>query len=408
MGAFPLGPFGLNVGRHPDNHVAVTDTAVSLRHCRIFFEGGLYKVADLGSRSGTMVNGRPVRTETLHPNDVIEFGRHKLKFIEEGPVTVRRAGEAGVRRPSVTRIATDPARETVHDRMSRLAGTALLLAKKYPIRALLLMGLCLFFVVVGLSRRDPRILRRIVISFPQTGHWLDLWLRQESGLSLLERLEGKKDEEEAKPKTWVGLLETKSDKGPADKKKLVKKEGPSKPRLKLIEGIVSDKGYRGNYGAQTSAILLKPGKGVGGTTYCLKGRRSDTPCLAYARMEDGSERILIKWIPGSFHKDSWQKLPDDVITALRDTAPYPEGYIDPEEELLPKPPPTVLSLEEAEAMFHAITGLDPQGDVLAGKNPWDQLLKVERYAKAAMNCPTCPMAARVQSDRGVYYGEKVK
>jgi pSer/pThr/pTyr-binding forkhead associated (FHA) protein len=40
---------------------------------------------DLGSTNGTLVNGAPIKKHFLQPNDVIELGKYKLKYINEAP-----------------------------------------------------------------------------------------------------------------------------------------------------------------------------------------------------------------------------------------------------------------------------------------------------------------------------------
>jgi pSer/pThr/pTyr-binding forkhead associated (FHA) protein len=59
-----------NLGRLPDNEVALAHPFLSGRHARIYREGEAYWVEDLGSRNGTRVDGvavtRPVRLERLH------------------------------------------------------------------------------------------------------------------------------------------------------------------------------------------------------------------------------------------------------------------------------------------------------------------------------------------------------
>lgn len=53
------------------------DTTVSAEHASIYFDGGFWKVRDLGSRNGTYVNARRIDTRTAHglgAGDALSFG----------------------------------------------------------------------------------------------------------------------------------------------------------------------------------------------------------------------------------------------------------------------------------------------------------------------------------------------
>lgn len=52
------------VGRSSDAEIAVPDRSMSRRHARLFREGGEWLVEDLGSRNGTLLNGRRITDPT--------------------------------------------------------------------------------------------------------------------------------------------------------------------------------------------------------------------------------------------------------------------------------------------------------------------------------------------------------
>jgi len=52
------------IGRSSDAGVAVPDRSMSRRHARLFLEGGEWLVEDLGSRNGTLLNGRRITEPT--------------------------------------------------------------------------------------------------------------------------------------------------------------------------------------------------------------------------------------------------------------------------------------------------------------------------------------------------------
>lgn len=70
----------VEVGRAPGNDVVLNDEYVSRRHFRIRHDGAAYALEDLGSSSGTSVNGVPSTTSTLNDGDTIEVGQTRLVF----------------------------------------------------------------------------------------------------------------------------------------------------------------------------------------------------------------------------------------------------------------------------------------------------------------------------------------
>ncbi len=49
-------------------------------HARIWFEKGEYRIRDLGSASGTKINGRAVPEAVLEDGDTIDIGDTQLLF----------------------------------------------------------------------------------------------------------------------------------------------------------------------------------------------------------------------------------------------------------------------------------------------------------------------------------------
>ena len=69
------------IGKGPRNDIVLADPAVSTSHAVIRIENGTYILKDLGSRNGTVVNGKRItKTETLSHGDVIGMGTTKLTF----------------------------------------------------------------------------------------------------------------------------------------------------------------------------------------------------------------------------------------------------------------------------------------------------------------------------------------
>ncbi|MCX7703863.1 MAG: FHA domain-containing protein [Planctomycetota bacterium] len=67
-------------GRSSEVDIPVSDMKVSRKHCKIEKKGNRYRVSDLGSRNGTYLNGKRIRTELLSDGDQIRLGFTVLQF----------------------------------------------------------------------------------------------------------------------------------------------------------------------------------------------------------------------------------------------------------------------------------------------------------------------------------------
>ncbi len=80
----PDGKATLVFGRSPKCTLVFDDALVSARHCEIGSDGTFWRVRDLGTESGTKVNGRPIRyPRALFDGDRVQFGRSELLFHSE-------------------------------------------------------------------------------------------------------------------------------------------------------------------------------------------------------------------------------------------------------------------------------------------------------------------------------------
>ena len=85
--------FGLDnpvtrIGRSPDNEIHVDDPLVSGQHAVIEVGGDdkqpSFVLRDLDSTNGSFVNDEKVSgTRNLVPNDLLRFGLHQFKFIDD-------------------------------------------------------------------------------------------------------------------------------------------------------------------------------------------------------------------------------------------------------------------------------------------------------------------------------------
>jgi len=73
------------IGRKPHNDIQIDNLAVSGEHAVIVTILNDSFLEDLGSTNGTLVNGSPIKKHFLQPNDVVELGKYKLKYINEAP-----------------------------------------------------------------------------------------------------------------------------------------------------------------------------------------------------------------------------------------------------------------------------------------------------------------------------------
>ncbi len=72
------------IGRSHEADLPIDSRKLSSRHCRIFFDGQVWNVADLGSKNGLKVNGRPTESSPLRHGDRLTLADDvTLRF--EGP-----------------------------------------------------------------------------------------------------------------------------------------------------------------------------------------------------------------------------------------------------------------------------------------------------------------------------------
>lgn len=76
----PVDHFPITFGRDPRTDVCVTDPAVSRYHCQIDVNemGDGLVVRDLGSRSGTFLNGVPIIEAPVSMGDIITIGMNNF------------------------------------------------------------------------------------------------------------------------------------------------------------------------------------------------------------------------------------------------------------------------------------------------------------------------------------------
>jgi transcriptional regulator with GAF, ATPase, and Fis domain len=88
----PLAEGEITIGREAANGIAIIDPSVSRKHCLIGWQDGRFRVRDLDSRNGTLVNGAGVEEQWLQHGDEIATGDSSFLFLleDENPAATDR------------------------------------------------------------------------------------------------------------------------------------------------------------------------------------------------------------------------------------------------------------------------------------------------------------------------------
>jgi transcriptional regulator with GAF, ATPase, and Fis domain len=79
----PLSDGEITIGREASNGIAIADPSVSRKHCLLTGEGGRFRIRDLDSRNGTLVNRAPAEEQWLEHGDEIAAGDSSFVFLLE-------------------------------------------------------------------------------------------------------------------------------------------------------------------------------------------------------------------------------------------------------------------------------------------------------------------------------------
>jgi len=80
---YPLNKERMTIGRKAHNDIVIDNLAVSGEHAAVVTIMHDSFLEDLDSTNGLEVNGAPTKKHFLQNNDVIEIGKHKLKYIND-------------------------------------------------------------------------------------------------------------------------------------------------------------------------------------------------------------------------------------------------------------------------------------------------------------------------------------
>ena len=98
-----VGKDRITIGRKPENDIQVDNLAVSGLHAAVTMEGEDVVLEDLHSTIGTIVKGQLIQKHVLKNFDVIELGKHKLKYVVEN-----QAAQANMEKTMVIRRPLTP------------------------------------------------------------------------------------------------------------------------------------------------------------------------------------------------------------------------------------------------------------------------------------------------------------
>jgi pSer/pThr/pTyr-binding forkhead associated (FHA) protein len=111
---YPLTKGVVTLGRAEDNDIAIDHYSLARNHAKIVFEGGVFKILDLHSANGVLVNGEQFARTGLKNGDLIGLGQAKLKFFDGS------AASSPVPVASVPPVSAVPA-QSVPDRVQEPA-----------------------------------------------------------------------------------------------------------------------------------------------------------------------------------------------------------------------------------------------------------------------------------------------
>lgn len=69
------------IGRDETCHVVLDDPRVSTRHAMVYFAGGEFRVRDLDSTNGSLLNGSPLTEFAFQDGDDLRVGKSVVRLV---------------------------------------------------------------------------------------------------------------------------------------------------------------------------------------------------------------------------------------------------------------------------------------------------------------------------------------
>ena len=120
-GAFPIQEAEFGLGRDASNTLCLDDHAVSRKHCVISMQAEEFRIRDLQSRNGTLVNQRPVTERILEGGDELQIGGSVFVFVLEADAPGARLWRDGAKSTATQTQILRP-EDSIFFRPDRLAG----------------------------------------------------------------------------------------------------------------------------------------------------------------------------------------------------------------------------------------------------------------------------------------------
>jgi len=87
LGEFSLDKARTTIGRRSVSDIHLDHLAVSGEHAAILKIGQDFFLEDVGSTNGTRVNAKSIKRHLLQHDDLIEFGKYQLKYMNEAAIS---------------------------------------------------------------------------------------------------------------------------------------------------------------------------------------------------------------------------------------------------------------------------------------------------------------------------------
>ena len=104
---YPVGTTELTIGRSDRCDIRIEDDRVSSRHAELVRRGGRYRIYDLGSSNGTLVNAQRVDEIDLRDGDLIQVGYTVFRYVSAEALELR-PQQSGMREAEQQQPAVPP------------------------------------------------------------------------------------------------------------------------------------------------------------------------------------------------------------------------------------------------------------------------------------------------------------
>ncbi|MDH5573105.1 MAG: FHA domain-containing protein [Gammaproteobacteria bacterium] len=81
-GEYPINKSRLNIGRHGDNDIVLSEPRISRVHAQIMINGDDIIIQDLNSKNGTYTGSKRIDVHSLEKGDVITIASYELIFTD--------------------------------------------------------------------------------------------------------------------------------------------------------------------------------------------------------------------------------------------------------------------------------------------------------------------------------------